>query len=230
MLAIVMISALVTVRLIVRAATTIYRNRRILSRLEQWAAHERGLDAEHVSPMQMNQYVNSILRQEHDRHAGLSSVSCHGHLGCIRAAFQWALDVDLVEGKNPCRRVKVDVRRKPQRFFTNAELRSILAACVTEREYLATTILMLSGLRLFELAALRWERTTGYDRRGDQIQLPWAEPGRSAAPRAWKGRTTRAVPIHPILMPLLVNARHHTENPYVLGNSVGWPAVDIRRA
>jgi integrase len=206
-----------------RAATTIYRNRRILSRLEQWAAHERGLDAEHVSPMQMNQYVNSILRQEHDRHAGLSSVSCHGHLVCIRAAFQWALDVDLVEGKNPCRRVKVDVRRKPQRFFTNAELRSILAACVTEREYLATTILMLSGLRLFELAALRWERATGYDRRGDQIQLPWADLADQLLRVVGKGEQSRAVPIHPILMPLLANSRHHTDSPYVLGNLSGGP-------
>jgi integrase len=200
-----------------RAATTIYRNRRMLSRLEQWA-DEQGVDAEAVPPIQMNRYINSTLREGHGDYPALSSVSCHGHLVCIRAAFQWALDVDLVEGKNPCRRVTVDVRRKPQRFFTNNELRSILAACVTEREYLATTMLMLSGLRLHELAALRWERAIGKDRRGDQIHLPWADLTAQVLNVLGKGEQPRQVPIHPILMPLLANARCHTDNPYVLGN------------
>jgi hypothetical protein len=122
-----------------RAASTVYRNRRILSRLEQWA-HDRGTHPAQVTPLQMDQYVNSTLREGHGDFPALSSVSCHGHLVCIRAAFQWALDVDLIDGKNPCRRVAVDVRRRPQRFFTNAELRSILAGCVTESEYLATTL------------------------------------------------------------------------------------------
>jgi integrase len=205
-----------------RAATTIYRNRRILSRLEQWAS-DRSFDAEHVTPVQMNQYINSTLREAQNGHPALSSVSCHGHLVCIRAAFQWALDVDLADGKNPCRRVKVDVRRTPQRFFTNAELRSILAACVTEREYLATTILILSGLRIHELAALRWERATGSDRRGDAIQLPWADLTDQVLNVLGKGEQPRRVPIHAILMPLLANARRHTESPYVLGNLSGGP-------
>jgi len=200
-----------------RAATTIYRNRHILSRLEHWA-QARGLDVHKVPPVEMNRYINSTLRDGHLGHPPLSSVSCHGHLVCIRAAFQWALDVDLVEGKNPCRRVAVDVRRPTQRFFTNAELRSILAACVTEREYLATATLLFSGLRIHELAALRWDRATGKDRRGDPIQLPWADLGDQVLHVLGKGEQPRRVPIHPILMPLLANARRHSDNPYVLGN------------
>jgi hypothetical protein len=82
-----------------RAASTVYRNRRILSRLEQWA-HDRGTHPAQVTPLQMDQYVNSTLREGHGDFPALSSVSCHGHLVCIRAAFQWALDVDLIDGKN----------------------------------------------------------------------------------------------------------------------------------
>jgi integrase len=205
-----------------RAASTVYRNRRILSRLEQWA-HDGGADLAQITPLEMNQYVNSTLREGHDDFPALSSVSCHGHLVCIRAAFQWALDVDLIEGKNPCRRVSVEVRRRPQRFFTNAELRSILAGCATEAEYLATTSLILSGMRIGELAALRWERTTGYDRRGDRIQLPWVDPADEVFHLLGKAEQPRRVPIHPILMPLLSNARGHTTSPYVLGNLSGGP-------
>jgi len=187
-----------------RAASTVYRNRRILSRLELWA-HNLGSNPEQITPVQMDQYVNSTLREGHDEYPALSSVSCHGHLVCIRAAFQWALDVDLIEGKNPCRRVAVEVRRKPQRFFTNAELRSILAGCVTESEYLATTSLILSGMRIGELAALRWEPTTGEDRRGDRIHLPWVDPVEAVLHLLGKAEEPRRVPIHRILIPLLAN-------------------------
>jgi integrase len=205
-----------------RAASTVYRNRRILSRLEQWA-HDRGTDPAQITPLQMNQYVNGTLRERHDEYPALSSVSCRGHLVCIRAAFQWALDVDLIEGKNPCRRVAVEVRRRPQRFFTNAELRSILAGCATESEYLATTCLLLSGMRIGELAALRWEHTTGQDRRGDRIHLPWVDPVDAVLHILGKAEEPRRVPIHRILMPLLANARNHTKSPYVLGNLSGGP-------
>jgi integrase len=157
-----------------RAATTIYRNRRMLSRLEQWAAG-RSADPRLVTPVLMNEYVNSTLRTGDADHPPLSSVTRHGHLVCIRAAFQWAIDIDLNEGKNPCRRVTVQVRRPTQRFFANAELRAILTACVTDREFLVTATLLLSGLRIGELANLRWEHTRGHDRQGEAVDLSWAD-------------------------------------------------------
>ncbi len=84
-------------------------NRRMLDRLERWASR-CDIDPRLVTPVLMNEYVNSALRTGDADHPPLSSVTRHGHLVCIRAAFQWAIDVDLSEGKNPCRRVTVHVR------------------------------------------------------------------------------------------------------------------------
>jgi integrase len=154
-----------------RASTTVYRNRSILSRLEQWAKG-RGIDPQRLTPMDMNEYVNGVLADRSGDQLPLSPVTRHGHLICIRAAYQWAIDVDLADGKNPCRRLRV-FRRYPQPYFlSNAELRGILTACVTEDEYLVAATLTFSGLRLFELAALRWEPTTGRDRRDEEMTLP----------------------------------------------------------
>lgn len=205
-----------------RAATTIYRNRRMLSRLERWAS-DRGTDPRLVTPVLMNEYVNSALRTGDADHPPLSSVTRHGHLVCIRAAFQWAIDIDLNEGKNPCRRVTVRVRRPTQRFFSNAELRSILAGCVTDREFLVTATLLLSGLRIGELANLRWEHTGGHDRQGEAVDLSWADLAEGCLHVLGKNEKARDVPIHPTLLQLLSQASSHRDSPYVVGNLSGGP-------
>jgi integrase/recombinase XerD len=205
-----------------RASTTVYRNRHTLSRLEEWAASE-GLDPLTLTPQHMNDYLNQALKDGDANHPPLSSVTRRGHLICLRSAYQWALDVDLAAGKNPCRRIQVKVRRPQQRFLSAAQLRTTLAACVTPDEYLAVLTLTLTGLRLFELCALRWERAMGRDRRGDEIALPWADLQCRVLHVVGKDETPRQVPIHPALQPILAAAHERRSGPYVIGNRSGGP-------
>src|SRR5690242_18917728 len=105
-----------------RSAKTVYRNRQHLSRFEHWVQAEQH-DPDGLTPLLVDEYVNAVLLHGTDGGSRLSSVTRHGHLITLKAAFEWAIDVDVYNGKNPCRRVSVRVRRPSQRFYNNAELR-----------------------------------------------------------------------------------------------------------
>jgi integrase len=205
-----------------RASTTVYRNRRMLWRLEEWTSLQ-GLDPLSLTPFDMNDYVNQALKDGYAGHPPLSAVSRRGHLVCLRSAYQWALDVDLAEGRNPCRRTQVKVRRPQQRVLKSSDLHATLAACVTQDEYLVVLTLTLTGLRLFEFCALRWEPASGRDRRGDEISLPWADLPTRVLNIVGKDERPRQVPIHAALHPILASAFETRSGPFVLGNLSGGP-------
>jgi integrase len=98
-----------------------------------------------------------------------------------------------------------------------------LAACVTTREFVVTATLSLSGLRIGELAGLRWERTGGNDRQGEVVDLSWADLPAGCFHVLGKNEKARDVPIHPALLPLLFQAQNHRDSPYVVGNLSGGP-------
>src|SRR3954452_19384294 len=180
-----------------RAPATVYRNRSHLHRFELWVqAH--GHDPDALTPILLDEYVNRVLLRGSDGGSRLSSVSRHGHLVTIKAAFDWAIDVDLYDQKNPCRRVAVRVRRAPQRFYSNAELRRILASCATEDEFLLTTTLLFTGLRIGEFAGLRRFRSTGRDRFGERVDLSWVDLDGGRLHILGKGEKPRDVPLHPV--------------------------------
>ncbi len=83
-----------------RAETTVYRNRMMLERFAQWATRA-GIEPNALTPIDVDRYVNSVLRQGDADHVPQSSVTRDRHVVCLRAAFQWALDVDLCGGQEP---------------------------------------------------------------------------------------------------------------------------------
>jgi integrase len=213
-----------------RAPSTLYRNRQILTRFEHWAG-ANGLALSALTPIDLDRYVNGALRQGDAYGPPLASGTRHGHLTCVRSAFQWALDVDLCEGKNPCRRVSVPFRRPTQPFLSNGELRAVLSACVSADEFLVTCTLLFSGLRVGEFAALRRTQTWGVDRQGERIELSWVDLPKRRFHVLGKGEKPRDVPIHKVLVPLVEGALATSRSPFLLGNLSGghlWTSGVLR--
>lgn len=175
----------------------------------------------------------------------LSANTIHSALGAWSSFFQWALEREESEAEhqgrepiiqaNPVRRARVwaSVQTTRHRFLAPAEFRTLLERCVPEMRAQYAT-LTLAGLRIEELMKL----PPAHVRLPDVIHVgKWG---------TWEPKvrnSTRDVPIHPELLPLLQAYEKHWgghELTFFVSPSTGRPwtysgfsarmAADIRKA
>jgi len=147
---------------------------------------QRWLDQQEISAAEMSlleceQYFDQLLER------GAVS-SAHRHLSYLRAAYRYAARHELVK-RDPTAEVKLP--RLPDiepATYTNDQLRDIHAAIRCEREEATFFLFAYAGLRLGELAALRWRHV---DLKQGQLRL------------TGKGGKRRLVPLHPVLQDVL---------------------------
>lgn len=198
------------------APSTAAGSRRALERFEEWI-RSTGADPSTIGPVEANRYVNVVLRAEptqrpgaygRNRRTPLSGSTRQRELVIVRAAYALAIDLDLIRGPNPCRRVRVDtVPHRPRQFFSPEDLRAILWACDRAPEAATVLLLMLTGLRLGELTSLCWTPVQIRTRRGDLTDSSWVDIEGERLHILGKGERYRVVPTHPLLLPLLIAMR-----------------------
>jgi integrase len=123
---------------------------------------------------------------------------------CIRAAYTWAVDMELLEA-SPCRRVRLAPEPEPiPRTLPVDRLRAIWAACRTADDQLMFRLLAYTGARRCELCALTW----------NDVDAGWLL-------LRGKGRRERRVPAHPLLLESLRSSQRRS--PWVLPAYHGGP-------
>ncbi len=101
----------------------------------------------------------------------------------LRAAINWAIDKGHFVGPNPCAKVQRELRPVTERFLSEAQAKSLIAALddleaqatISERQGAVFRLLLLTGARRNEIAGLRWTEVD-FDRR--RLVLP---PSRTKA-------------------------------------------------
>jgi integrase len=185
-----------------RSPLTIKATAHALGSLQRWL-DEQGIAASELSLFECERYFDELL-------ARVAVSTVRRHLAYVRAAYRYGLRHQLV-GCDPTLDVKLpwlpDIEPAT---YSNQELRAILAATRTEREELAFFVFAFAGLRLGELAALRWQQV---DLDRCQLRL------------TGKGGKFRLIPLHPALHRVLLEYRRrarHEQEPLLL-------TVDRRR-
>lgn len=141
----------------------------------------QGIAAAELSLLQCEEYFDELLDQ-----GAVSTV--RRRLAYVRAAYRYGVRHDLVE-RDPTADVRLpwlpDI--EPATYSTG-ELKAIHAAIRCEREEVSFFLFAFAGLRLGEVAGLRWERI---DLERWQLRL------------TGKGGKFRLVPLHPALNEVL---------------------------
>src|SRR5271155_13152 len=142
----------------------------------------------------------------------LSSLKLKGHatstVRSVRATFSTVLQAAVDRGyieKNPAHGIRIreaDTQKKERRFFSPAEVRSLLAV-LTEPCRTVVSIAVLTGLRIGEILALRWKRVDLL--RGTIGVAETYSAGEFGSPKTKSSR--RVIPISSALARLLENHR-----------------------
>ena len=163
---------------------TIKATTHALQKTQRWL-DEHEIAAADLTLLLCEEYFDELL----DRHA-VSTV--RRHLAYVRAAYRYGVRHDLVE-RDPTADVKLpwlpDIEPAT---YNNDELKAVHAAIRSEREELAFFLFAFAGLRLGEVAGLRWAQV---DFDHWQIRL------------TGKGGKFRLVPLHPVLNEVLHEQR-----------------------
>lgn len=144
-----------------------------------------------ITQMQVKAFLNF--------HTHLSQSTLDKILGCLRDAFECAIDNDLIE-KNPCRglRVKSCAEKVQKRTY---DRQSAEALCQIEHKYgVFVHILIALGLRCSELCGLRWQDV---DFEGGYIHIKQAlteEGGIITISDPKSATSKRTLPVPPDLM------------------------------
>jgi len=158
---------------------------------------QRWLDNNHLDPCELTLldcegYFDELLERQ-----AVSTV--RRQLAYLRAAYRYGIRHGLV-ASGPTAEVRLP--RLPDldpQTYTVPQLNEIKAAIQNEREHTSFHLLAFAGLRLVELASLRWGDVNLVD---EQIHL------------TGKGGKFRLVPLHPVLRDVLVeraSTARHTE-------------------
>jgi integrase/recombinase XerC len=150
----------------------------------------QGIAAGELTLLQCEEYFDALLER-----GAVSTV--RRHLAYLRAAYRYAVRHDLAP-IDPTADVKLP--RLPDlepATYSNEQLRAIHAAIRSERDELAFFLFAFAGLRLGELAALRWRQI---DVAHWQLKLNG------------KGGKFRLVPLHPVLHELLREHRQRARS------------------
>ena len=128
----------------------------------------------------------------------LSEATIKSHLVKIRAALQWAYDMDIID-KVPdipkIRRAKRSTGRSPMkgRPITLEEFERMLEHCPSDRWRFLLNGLWLSGLRLGEAAILTWDGTSGFTLDMKTARYPMFK----ISSESEKGKKDRLLPLTP---------------------------------
>jgi integrase len=205
------------------ATKTIEIYERILRRAQEWMS-DRGTAPERLTPSDAATYLNVALTGGHGAWGPLSPVTRAQHLTVLRSAYEVAIDLEAFDGRNPIRkmfRVKQPPQARRPRVFTNQDLRLILGACHTRREYLLCVLFAFTGLRMQEVIRLRWEPFSDRGRHGEMVERSWVDFESRCLRVCGKGEKIREVPIHPILYPLLREEKERATSTWVIDNGRG---------
>jgi integrase len=124
----------------------------------------------------------------------------------INAIFNWAMGECLIEGPNPTKGIKLPRPKKRKRWLSEAELRIVWHACEDMGHVgRIVRLLILTGCRREEIAALRWDEMKG----GQAIVLP--------GERTKNGRE-HVIHLSPLMLAQLPPRR---EGPFVFGPRCG---------
>ena len=166
------------------SALTIKATAHALRKLQRWL-DERDIAAGELTLLGCEEYFDWLLDQ------GAVSTA-RRHLAYVRAAFRYGVRHELAE-RDPTADVRLpwlpDVEPVT---YNNEQLKAIYAAIRCEREELAFFLFAFAGLRLGEVAGLRWDEV---DFAHWQIRL------------IGKGGRFRLVPLHPLLNEVLRDHR-----------------------
>ena len=168
---------------------TIKATTHALRATQRWL-DEHEIAASELTLLQCEEYFDELLE--------LGAVSTvRRHLAYVRAAYRYGVRHDLVE-RDPTADVRLpwlpDI--EPATYST-AELKTIHAAVRCEREEVAFFLFAFAGLRLGEVAALRWEQVD-FDRW--QLRL------------TGKGGKFRLIPLHPVVNEVLREQQQRTRS------------------
>ena len=94
-----------------------------------------------------------------------------------RAMFNWSIDKGLIDGPNPCAKIKRRILASVERFLSDEEAQRLIVAlagleaegAITPQQASIFRLLLLTGARRAEIAGLRWSEVD-YDRK--RIDLP----------------------------------------------------------
>lgn len=151
---------------------------------------QRGVDAAHVSTLDLEEYLTTLPYALSTQRMMLDNV---------RSAYRYAVRRGELQ-RNPA--TDVELPTLPDRepiVIPTAELRAMQDSITTEREWLFFHLLAYTGMRRKEIKDLRWEDVSLPDRTVKVLG---------------KGGKLRNVPIHPRLGEALADACRH--GPYVL--------------
>jgi len=162
------------------SALTIKATTHALRATQRWL-DEHSIEASELSLLQCEEYFDELLER-----GAVSTV--RRHLAYVRAAYRYGVRHDLV-GRDPTADVRLpwlpDIEPAT---YSSHQLKAIHASIRSEREEVAFFLFAFAGLRLGEVAALRWDQVD-FDRW--QIRL------------TGKGGKFRLVPLHPALNDVL---------------------------
>lgn len=141
--------------------------------------------------------------RKHKCVSGLSSTSVRHLHALLRAAFSWAVRMQIVS-RNPLDAIAQDA---PQRAnpktdaFTDAEIPALIDAARSTRWDAAIMLALATGMRRGELAALRWMDVTieadaeGIERGRVTVARAFAQTRKSIALKSTKSGARRTIPL-----------------------------------
>jgi len=180
------------------SALTLKAVRHALRQTQRWLDAE-GIAAAELSLLQCEEYFDRLLGEQ-----AVSTV--RRHLAYVRAAYRYGLRHELVE-RDPTADVRLpwlpDIEPAT---YSSDELKAIHAAIRCEREEVCFFLFAFAGLRLGEVAGLRWARVD-FDRW--QLRL------------IGKGGKFRLVPLHPAVNEVLREQQQRSRDEYVLSTIKG---------
>ena len=80
----------------------------------------------------------------------------HAYLRALRAFYSWAADTGLID-KSPCHKVQIRVPKPLRHTVGTVAIPDLLTACGTARDALIVSMFADTGLRLSELASVRFQ-------------------------------------------------------------------------
>jgi len=157
---------------------------------------------ESIRPRDVAGYVRQVMSEPHERFGRpLSAKFVNLHLNVLHAIFKAAIAEELVQ-TNPVASVeRPKVQRRRWRILQPAEVGRVAAGFTDERARRVFLTLMLTGLRRFELQALRWQDVNMLDATLRVVESKSEEGERLIAvprssPASWR-RTSRGAPTGP---------------------------------
>ncbi|MBE6418310.1 MAG: site-specific integrase [Akkermansiaceae bacterium] len=119
-----------------------------------WLGHRAALPLREITKADIKSWVTH-------RRSQVRGSTCRKDLSAIRAAFEWAVDSEIIE-RNPCDKVSIPPDSKDEKIiheaFTLAEIQLLIAKLPDEWASAVLCCLGTYGQRLSDILSLRWNQ------------------------------------------------------------------------